>query len=271
MLACLPRGDSVVVYVDVAALRASRLLDQIAGSKAMEELEYKQFVEQSGFDYRRDIDQVAGAFARDDVYLVVTGRFDWPKLNSYAAAKGGECRTGFCRMPASQPGRTISFFPLRSGTMALAVSSDAWAATNITDRRSGLPAASTPDQPVWLSVPGVRLREWSSAPAGTRSFVRALGAAETLTFAIGPEGERLQLRADVLCATPQAAAEISARLTETTDLFKKMLERQKLEPNPRDLSGLLVGGAFKTEERRVIALWPMERAFITSLASGSAE
>jgi hypothetical protein len=40
-------------------------------------------------------------------------------------------------------------------------------------------------------------------------------------------------------------------------------------PNPRDLSGVLVAGKFERLGARVLGRWPLARAFLEKLASGS--
>ena len=52
----LPADRATLVYIDTDALRKSGLLDLLAGSKAAEEADYRKFVEQTGFDYRTDLD-----------------------------------------------------------------------------------------------------------------------------------------------------------------------------------------------------------------------
>jgi hypothetical protein len=61
---------------------------------------------------------------------------------------------------------------------------------------------------------------------------------------------------------------LGEKLTTTTDLLKKMLEREKMTPNPRDLSGVLVAGTFKSEDKRVVGGWPVERGFLETLVTG---
>ncbi len=60
----LPRGGSAVVYLDFATLRSTGLLDALAGSKAAEESDYRKFVQDSGFDYRSDMEAVCGGIRR---------------------------------------------------------------------------------------------------------------------------------------------------------------------------------------------------------------
>ncbi len=63
----------------------------IAGSKSAEDPEYKTFVEQTGLDYRTDLDAVAAAFAEGNTYLALRGRFVSKKLAAYAQSHGGKC------------------------------------------------------------------------------------------------------------------------------------------------------------------------------------
>lgn len=117
----LPSDQAALVYIDTASLRSSGVLQTLAGSKAAEEPDYRRFVEQTGFDYRTDLDAVAAAFLRGDVYFVLRGRFDGKRLNAYAQAEGGACRNGVCNLPGSSPERHISFYLVKSGILALAV------------------------------------------------------------------------------------------------------------------------------------------------------
>ena len=90
MVSCLPRSGAVLVYLDVNALRDAGLLDLLVGSKATEELEYRQFVENTGFEYQRDLSAVAGAFSAGTAHLVLRGKFNWKRINAYAVSQGGK-------------------------------------------------------------------------------------------------------------------------------------------------------------------------------------
>src|SRR5271170_7386164 len=85
----LPPDQATHVYIDVDALRRGGILNLVAGSKAAEEPDYRKFVEQTGFDYRTDLDAVAAAFFHNDVYFALRGRFQWKKLADYAGLQGG--------------------------------------------------------------------------------------------------------------------------------------------------------------------------------------
>lgn len=267
LLAALPAERATLLYIDTGLLRTSGVLELLAGSKASEEADYRKFVDQTGFDYRRDLDAVAAAFVNGGVYFTLRGRFQWKQLASYAEAQGGECRYTVCTMPGSTPQRNISFYPLRSDVLALAASTQPRAVLDINPGKSKYSFAS-PSEPVWMSFPPSLFGSLDTFPAGARSFLSPLAATRRVIFAAGPKGDRLELRLEVTCDSPAAAEELAKQLSGTTDLLKKMIQRDHMTPNPRDLSGVLVAGMFEQREAQVIGSWPIERGFVESLAAG---
>jgi hypothetical protein len=267
MVECLPPDRATNVYLDVDALRRSGILDLVAGSKAAEDPEYRHFVNESGFDYRTDLDAVAAGFLNGNTFLVLRGRFDLKKLSKYAQAQGGNCQNSMCSMTASTPDHFISFYPLASNVLALAVTKEQHCVSMIGPNQWSSPP-QMPVEPVCISAPAFTFEDAKSLPAGTQSFLRPLAQAQRITFAIGPDANRLRLRLEVICADPGAAAQMATQLTNTTDLLKKMLERDHMTPNPLDLSGVLTSGKFEQKDERVSGIWPIERGFVAALADG---
>ena len=265
LVAYLPADNAtVVVYIDAEAIRRSGILNMIAGSKAAEELEYQQFVDQTLFDYRQDLDAVAVAFKDGQMYLVARGNFHWKSLMEYAVRQGGSCHNSFCTAPGSRPSRRISFYPLKPNLMALAISSDNLAAYSIT-RKSGKLALASPSQPLWMLVPVLALKNAEALPAGTKPYASALQNAEQILFTIGPDSDHLQLSLQVTCRDAPAAAKMLVDFQSTTDTLRKWIEREHQQPNQADLSGVLVAGTFHRDDRRVYGQWPIPRAFVDSL------
>src|SRR4051794_20142685 len=151
MLKRMPANDSLVVYIDFAALRRGGILQMLDGSKVGEDPEYRTFVQKTDFDYKNDLDAAMVAFGRDHKYMLLKGRFDWKALNSYVRGAAGTCNNTFCRMTGSAPEKHISFFPLKRDMMALAVSTDEMAAEDLTVATR--PDREIPDAPIWLSIP----------------------------------------------------------------------------------------------------------------------
>jgi hypothetical protein len=170
-------------------------------------------------------------------------------------------------MPGSGPERNISFYQVTANVLALAVSADPRGVTSIGPggRKIELPAAL---DPLWMSVPAAVFNRLDAFPDGTRAFLSPLARAEKITFAMGPQGERLQLRLEVECKSAEAAADLAKQLTGVTGLLKDMIGRAHMTPNPRDLSGVLVAGSFAQRGLTVTGTWPIERGFVEALASG---
>lgn len=108
LIARIPASATSVIGVDVAALRSAGMLDRLAGPREMESAEYRQFVSETGFDYRRDLDYVVAGLARPGNCFVLRGRFNWSALERYARANGGTCERGACRL-RTDSGKDASF------------------------------------------------------------------------------------------------------------------------------------------------------------------
>ena len=264
LVAYLPLDNATVVYIDADAIRRSGILNMIAGSRVAEELEYQQFVDQTMFDYRQDLDAVAVAFRSGHIYIVARGNFHWKNLMDYAVRQGGTCHNSFCVAPSSRPSRRISFYPLKPNLMALAISSDDLAAYSVA-RRSGKPAVDAPPQPLWILVPAVALKDADALPAGARPYASALQNAEQILFTVGPDSDHLQLSLQVTCRDSAGATKLLVDFQEATETLRKLVAGEHQQPNPADLSGVLVAGTFRRDDRRVFGQWPIPRAFVDSL------
>jgi hypothetical protein len=268
MLKRLPADDAVVVYVDFAALRAGGILQMLDGAKVGEDPEYRAFVAKTAFDYKQDLDAAMLAMSPTGNYILAKGRFDWKSLAQYVRAQNGNCNNSFCRMAGSTPQRRISFFPLQSGVMALAVSGDEAAALrmNTADPR---PDREMPAAPLWLSIPPSIVRSRNALPDGAQMFARSLEKAEAVTLSVAPQGGDFAARLNVRCATDADAAAIAEQLTKSTSLLNEMIRRENQKPNPDDFSGFLTSGSFKQDGTRVQGYWPISRTLLSNLLGGA--
>lgn len=266
LLRRLPRKDAVVASLDFAALRRAGILQLLSANASAQDPDYRAFIDKSGFDYTRDLDGALLSLSPAGKFLLLRGRFDWDKLSAYAVSQGGKCANRFCRMSGSGAERQISFFPLRGNLMALAVSPDDSAALRLNSE--GPQAEAAPDAPVWVAIPPAALQSGEGLPTGARMFARAAGGAESVTLALGPEGQRLAARLSVRCASDAAAAEVSAQLTRATALLRELIAQARQTPNPEDLSGVLANGAFRSQGPEAFGYWPIERGFLQRLSNG---
>ena len=268
LLRHLPHGDAAVLSVDVDTLRRAGILKLFAAAVGEQEQEYKAFVATSGFDYSRDLDRALLAFHPDSVYFLLHGRFDWKKLEAYTGSQGGSCFNGLCRMPASTPGRKISFFALRTDWMAMAVSVDDFAASRMSEAaESG--KVFTSEQPVWLFLTPRAMREAETFPSGTQLFVKAMQDTEGILLSVGASGAALEARLDAHCRSRKEAEVLTATLQKITRLLGDLIAREKAKPKAGDLAHLLMSGAFQQQDQRVIGRWPVEPAFLEALAGAT--
>jgi hypothetical protein len=262
----LPTANASVVYVDVQTLRRSGILAMLAGSRAAEEPDYQQFVQATKFDYRQDLDAIAAAFKDGRVYFALHGRFHWANLKDYAVAQGGSCHNDFCVVQGSQPNRRISFYPLKSDVVAMAIGPDDFGAYQITDRSRTL-APAQPKEPVWAVVPAVALQRMDILPAAAKSYVPALAGAEQIVFSIDADpAQQLQLGVHVTCKDATAASALLTQLETTTKALRELLAHQRPKPDPSDLSGVLMAGTFRRDERQVYGVWPIPKPFLDAVA-----
>jgi len=266
LLKRLPTKDALVVYVDFAELRKSGVLRPFYNAKIEEDPDYQNFAKKIDFDWKQDLDAALVAAAPAGNFMFVRGRFDWKSLRSYAISAGGDCYNALCRTTGTAPERRISFFPVQSGLMALAVSPNQSAATELQTSGTG-PDPEVPGAPVWVSVPSAMLKS-AGLPTGTKMFARAMENAESVLFTMGPEGDRIAVKVDARCRDEHDALDAAGQLAAATLTIRQMLEREHQKPPLTELAGILSAGVFRSEGRHVFGAWPMDRGFVESILSG---
>jgi hypothetical protein len=264
MLKRLPTADALVLSIDFDQVRHSSLYSELMGSKIMEDADYLAFVRDSGFDYKRDLDDVVASFAPAGNFFVVRGRFEWKKLESYAKQSGGACYDKLCHMPGSTPDRRISFLPLAAGVMGLAVSTEDLAASQLL-HAGGQRAISVPSQPVWLSIPGSALSRTAKSIPGGSLVAQSITGVEDVMLTIGANGANFAARLEAECRTTQDAANLNGQLKTLTSIFKGAMEREKKKPDPKDLTGVLTAGQFRQSDRMVYGEWVLQKSFVDTL------
>lgn len=267
LLSRFPAEDALAMNVDFAALRKAGLLNESPGqSKAPLEPEYKQFLDGTGFDYKRDLDSVVASFSHSGSFFIARGRFHWAKLRDYAVRGGGSCYQDLCRMQGSKPERHISFLPLRDDAIALAVSTNDLAATLLT--KTGEPVtAAIPAAPVWLSVPGAELRRQDALPPEMHLMLSALTSADRVIITLGTAGPGIEAHMEATCRTQDDARVLASQLRTTTSLFKEALARDKKVADD-EVAMLLTTGSFDQADRRVTGRWPVRKSLLDALTAG---
>ncbi len=236
----LVSGAPVVAYIDVAALRKLQnsplaAMLGLAGTDPRQDLEYQQFVSDTGFDYTRDLDAAAiaawptslltpgGGIGNNQVLAVADGRFDQEKIKAYALRTGKVTMQG-ARAVYMVPGDPPTSFTFISATRI-----------EMTD---------TPDLHILAPVRGAaendamraRIKRVAGAPifaaARTDTLPRNFydsfknspqletlaRSVKGLTFAGQPQGDRINLALDAECDSLAHAGEI-ATLIDTFRVF----------------------------------------------------
>jgi hypothetical protein len=215
LLSALPPDADAVVYIDVAALRDSTFLKELFAwaPKPNEDPAYAQFVRETGFDYERDLDQVAIAIEKTkdtpQFFAFANGRFDQKKIAAFAERTGTrEIHGGheIFRATLSGSKESISFAFAGRHRIALtnrvnlaefldrphnAADLEAWRVRF--ERLAGSPVFAVIRQD---ALAGDALAE--KAPGGLSSpqLASLLGQLEWITIAGKPDGPQMQIIAE---------------------------------------------------------------------------
>jgi len=269
MLALLPRQNATVFFADVSLLRRGGMLELLAGSKPNADAEYQKFVRQTGFDYSRDLDAIAGAASKEELFFVIRGRFDWARLREYATAHAGSCASAVCSVPTSRPGRWASFFALQPDTMALALSAASSAVNALRPERRQSLQKPLPRQPVWVQVSPSLLRDPTNLPLAVRFFAASLQPANSVLLSLTPayvdSGAAFNLQLEAECPSEATADSLRSQLEIQTKILSRELQAEREKPSPADLTGLLTSGSFQVVGKRAVGTWPVRKELLKTL------
>jgi hypothetical protein len=269
LTALLPQSDAIVFYADVAALRQCGFLQFLEATKGGQEPDYQRFVSETGFSYQRDLDAVATAAVPNQFYAVARGRFDWQKLIQYAVNHGGKCQNRYCWTPSSQSGKWLSFFPIQSEVIGVAVSPDRQAAYSLLPRE-GSPDTQTVNFPVWAKIPQRILTDPTSLPPAAQVMARALSSASSVIVGANQAsptapGSALDVRLIAGCDSETIANNLRDHLTQLARMFRGMAAHNPPAAGSPDLGRLLASGTFLVDGHTLLGDWIVPRSVIDSL------
>ena len=262
----LPRGDHVTFFVDAAQVRRAGVFQSFGSAKIAQEPEYVDFVRQTGFDYTRDLDVLAGAVETGQIFFVARGHFDWTRLRAYAVQHGGACKDQFCSAPGSVSGRWVSFLRVDDEVMALAVGPDQSGAYVLSPRRDVVLQAA-PDSPVWMNVPHSALQASGPMPTGLQILAQPVLQAEGVLLTISgdvvkPDQFVLEMKAQFKNAAEASTAR--SGLENRVALVKRSLSRDK-RLVPESLPAVVLSGTFRQSDREVIGHWNVSQKLLQTL------
>ena len=263
ILSQVPAGAPTLVYMDLAAIRASSFYKNRPDHSPLTvpDSEYAKFVQGTGFDFEKDLDRVVIAAwpqssGKDQkkTIAVAEGRFDRQKIHDYAMKNGKLDR---------QQGHDVFLFPAREPTGAGSTKSPTEPKWNslvfLDDHRIAMMDGSSiapvlAPHPVDSAADPVRERAArvdgaavfvisrvplipdNFAPGGMQSatFTGLVRSVQWITLAARPEGNNLRVSLEGECQTDADARQLQSAL-ETLRMFgRAALEspktRQSMDP-----------------------------------------
>lgn len=251
LLAELPPGDGLTVFIDTRALRQSGILQRLAGEAGAESDEYRGFVAATGFEYRRDLDAFVLRSDGGRRWIVAEARLDYGKLRRYFLAQGGRCVSELCSMQGSAPERQISWIRLKSGRLGMAVNPDPLAAAALGGKAEP-PSWSAPAAPLWLHLPGRSLEAPDGAPGWLRLAVEGMRGARRLLWSAQPDGDGLRVSLEISCPDAETARLMAGRWDEVLRSLRQAAEQHG---DGVSLPALLAEGEFRAVGELVCGEW----------------
>ena len=252
LLSALPAGAPTLVYVDLAAVRASAFYQHRPDKTpiAVPNTDYADFIRSTGFDFEKDLDRVAiaswpanGKEQKKDV-AIAEGRFDRAKISDYATRKGKldhqQARNVYLFPSVDQKG-IVSVTFLDDHRMAFVGGpSIAPLFTGRGDDPGADPAreraARFDGAAAFLitRVPPIPDNPGAGAATQAAQFVNMARSVQWITLAARPEGDDLRISLEGECDNSTNAQQLKSTLEVLRMLGRAGLEspktRQSMDP-----------------------------------------
>ena len=272
LISALPAGAPSLVYIDLAAIRASSFYQHRPdkGPIAIPNQDYSDFMRSTGFDFEKDLERVvvaswpAGAAKEPArVVAIAEGRFDRAKIRDYAMHKG---------KLDHQQGREVFIFPSsdRVGMSALTFLDDRRIAlvngTSIAplfdgraDPSAGDPArvrAARLDGAAAFMITHVPPMPDNSGGTGIQKdasaqFLALARSVQWVTLAARPEGDDVRISLEGECDNSTNAVQLKSTLELMRMFGKAGLDsaktRQSMDPAALAMLETLLGNAEVTQ------------------------
>jgi len=231
----LPPNAPAVGYIDVAALRKLQAspLAAVLGLTSpgpQSDLEYAEFVRETGFDYSRDLDRVAiafwpesltvpaGSMGENRILAIAEGRFDEEKIEAYALRTRKLVARG-AQSLYEVPGNPTVFLGFRStGQIALASGKNAdnlLAESSASSRDPAMQAriARVAGAPIFAAARTDKLPESFYANfANSPQLERLARSVRGISLAGQPDGAKIKMALDAECDSVANALQLAALL-----------------------------------------------------------
>ncbi|UWZ87004.1 hypothetical protein [Occallatibacter riparius] len=287
----LPESDGIV-YVD---LRPVRTFFRKEWKPAPHDPEYQQFIDATGIDWERDLDQAAVALHRmpdpngpngQVAYsMVLVGKLTGPKLRAWLAshATAQDSYGGKTIYSIPSEGRTVRVAQIGYDMVAVSNAPTTEQIHSIVDRHrtAALPfSGSTLLTHHYHEVPLLSLA-WGvgqiGLPFNESGAIQVFGlqlpiqSDSTIIASVAPElplAGALKVRVEEIAPSEDAAASQSAAISTLVDLAKGATAPLNDNPANRGLKDLLKTAEISQSHNRVVIKAALPPSFFASLAAG---
>lgn len=279
ILAELPAGSPAIAYIDVTALRKlpnsplAAILGLARAGPQAQDRDYTAFVQDTGFDYTRDLDRAAIAFwpptpqnsgksGGEERFLVVAdGRFDQQKIEAYARRSGavGSGPLSVYQVPGDPP---VSFKFLSSSRIALASGKNAelpTAPNKSSDAAMQADVNRVAGAPIFAVAQVDRFSNDFYANFKKVPQIEKLARSiQTLTLAGQPAANHIELTLDGTCDSMKDALEVGS-LLEISRMGASMVladpkTKRQITPEESVFLGEVVDNLKVTRQDRLVRM-----------------
>jgi len=273
LLSALPTGAPGLVYIDLAAIRASSFYQHRPdkGPIAIPNQDYADFIRSTGFDFEKDLDRVViaswpASAARDagKMVAIAEGRFDRAKIRNYGMLKGKldhqEGREVY-QFPATAQTRmsTLTFLDDRRIALVAGTSiaplfnsnADASASDPARERAARLDGAAAYIITRVPPIPDNAAGAGSPGGAASAQFLALARSVQWVSLAARPEGDNLRLSLEGECDNATDALQIKSAL-ELVRMFGRAgldstKNKQSMDPATLAMLQAMLTGAEVTQ------------------------
>ena len=278
LLSALPAGAPAIVYIDLAAIRASTFYQQRQdrGPIAVPNHDYADFVQSTGFDFEKDLDRAVIASwpaslaqgqdqpGKPKMIVVADGRFDQRKIRDYALRKGKvdhQLGREVLLFPSDTPARWNSILFLNDHRIAIVAGpsiallverhADASGTDPVRERAarvSGAAAFAISRVPQGVDTAQAAPQSGSqssqqSSRQSTQQSTQLMSLARSVqwvTLAARPEGNDMRISLEGECTSDTDARQLQSTLEVFRSIARAGLENPKAQQsmNPATVAAL---------------------------------
>jgi hypothetical protein len=249
-----------VIYADLNMLRRGGVLGLLANIEVAPDKGYDAFINETGFDYTRDLDAIAIATDQSQIFLVGRGRFHWDRLKGFAISHHGSCEADACRVAATTAGRWVNLIAIQPDVLAVAISPDRAGADDLRPpgrrRQQEIPAA-----PIWAKPSHFFLTHPAGLPVPVQIFAISLQSAESVIISAQLQSVQLKAHFSNAATADTARSQLEIQTRRLTSAL--VVDHEK--PDRASMAGLLTAGTFQVIGTDVVGVWPIYSELLKAL------